>query len=438
MPRFAYTAQNEKGQSVEGQVEADGEMDAIAQVQRQGLLVLNIHEDRRAAYIAASNKQGGKNAPASAVAGLPQAATSPGIKKFLPFDFFAAKAPPAADMIFLAEQLALLLKGGVPLLRGLKILAQNVGHAGLKKTLNKVSDDVAGGRSFYEALARHPEVFGDIWLSMVQAGEASGRLPETLTEVSNYLNQRDVLKARVITAFMYPAILIALSIFILIYFVVKVVPVFAGIFAGFNMKLPALTQFVIDVSSAVTRNFALMAGVSIFGFVCASAYLKTEAGQWAKARLLLALPYFGVFISNLYIEMFLSNFSLLLKSSVDVIKSLQIVAKILSGNKVYAHAALTAAAAIKQGATVSQGFAKAAVFPDLPKQMMAMGEESGSLPDVMQTLAQFYRRQIDTFITRLSSVIDPIMVVFIGGIVGVIVMAMFMPIFELSSVGSRH
>ncbi len=427
MPRYNYSAQDEKGKMNEGHVDAADEMAAIAQIQRQGMLVLEIHEDKMTLSAVKEAKQ---NVSATPVDKKPELEP----KKAFKFDIFMS-GPPAADMIFLAEQLALLLRGGVPLLRGLKIISQNITHPDLRKTLEKVSDDIAGGASFHGALSKHPKIFSDVWLSLVEAGEAGGRLPETLNEISSYFNQRDALRAKIITAFMYPSILVILSICVIFFFLVKVIPVFKAVFEGFNLKLPALTMVVMQMSNLLTSHIVGVMFFMVAVAVGASSFLKTESGKWFKSRRLLTMPILGKFISNIYIEMFLTNFAMLLKSGVDVLRALEIIERLLSGNKEYQYAVTVAIASIKEGSTISQAFARSKIFPDLPKQMMAMGEESGNLPEVMLTLSQFYRRQIDTFILRLSSVIDPIMVVGIGSVVGVIVLAMFMPIFELSSIG---
>ncbi|MEK7287284.1 MAG: type II secretion system F family protein [Elusimicrobiota bacterium] len=421
MAQFSYTAQDENGKIVAGQIEAVEELEATALVQSKGLLVLSIKQEQA------------RQEPAQA-----QADGSNAKSKFffnVKLDFLSAGVP-AADLIFLAEQLALLIKGGVPLLQGLKILSENVTSPVLRRAIETVSEDISGGSSLSGALARHSKIFDDIWIAMVEAGEASGNLPKALEDISNYLNQRDILKTKIITAFMYPVILMCTSIGVLVFFIVKVVPIFAEIFKSFNMKLPALTVAVISFSNLIVNHLALLIGTVVVGGVLMKMYLRTEAGQWKKAGAILSLPAIGIFVRNVLTERFLINFSLLLKSGVDVIKSLLILEKLFSSNKIFLSAIVGAREKIKGGETIGASFSQLKAFPPLVHQMIRMGEESGKLPEILETLSQYYRRQVDTFIARLTSIIDPIMVLGVGAIVMVIVLAVFMPIFDLSQIGA--
>ncbi|MBI4370555.1 MAG: type II secretion system F family protein [Elusimicrobia bacterium] len=426
MAQFSYSAQNEAGKLAEGSVEAASEMDAIIKLQQKGFLVLNIREIKGPATAVSL---AGTSSPVAAVN------QQDAQKSNRRFSLFAEKVP-ASDLIFLAEQMGLLIKGGIPLLQGLKMLAQNVTSPLLRRTLEAISGDVAGGTALSAAVGKHPRVFEDLWVAMIEAGEASGNLAKSLEDVGAYLNQRDLLRSKVVTAFMYPAILIGMSIFVLIFFVVKIVPVFSQIFESFNLKLPPLTVAVIAVSKALRNYSPVIIGGMMAVSVSWKAYMKTDAGQWARAKLLLGIPIFGNFVYNMLVEQFLVNFGLLLKSGVDIIKTLTILERLLSKNKKIAHAVAVARESIKGGGTIAAGISQSRVFPGMVVQMIQMGEESGKLPEVTETLSLFYRRQIDTFIARLSSVIDPIMVLGVGVIVTVIVLAVFMPIFELTQIGT--
>ncbi|MFC1521476.1 type II secretion system F family protein [Elusimicrobiota bacterium] len=412
MATFTYSAQNDKGEVIEGTLEAKSEVDAIADVQKRGLLVLAVKENAAQAD--------GKAAP-----------------KDLSFtESFFAKKPAASDMIFLAEQMALLLRGGVPLLDGITLLANNVSSPVLAATLHKIAEEVTAGTALSQAVAKYPSIFDPIWTSMVEAGEASGELPKTLEEISNYLNQKDSLRSKVITAFMYPTILMGTSLFVLIFFIVRIVPVFTQIFDSFKLKLPPLTIAVVAVSDVMKANLLTGIIAIIIASIIFKAYFKTDSGQWFKAKFLLGLPVIGKFLLNLMCERFLMNFALLLRSGVNVLNALSIMEKLFSTNKPFAQAVSLAAEKIREGGTMGQGFAQTKLFPNLAIQMMKMGEESGKLPEIMETLAGFYRRQVEQFIQRISSIIDPIMVLGVGVIVTIIVMAVFLPIFELTQIGT--
>ncbi|MBI4064479.1 MAG: type II secretion system F family protein [Elusimicrobia bacterium] len=422
MPLFFYKAQDLYGKKAEGQIEAAQESDAIAKVQSQGLLVLQI---RRA------EDQGGPDAGSKKLGGRSSKPWE------ISFSFNLGGSASSSDMIFVAEQLALLIKGGVPLLDGLKLLADNVESPSLKKTIRAIAMDVAGGAALSAALKRHPHIFSEIWLAMVEAGEIAGQLPKSLEDLSNYLNQRDIMRSKILTAFMYPAMMIAMSIFVLAFFILKIVPVFNNIFVSFNLKLPPLTKAVVFFSSLVVSNLGWIIGFIAAVVIAVKVLLTSDTGQWWKARLFASLPIFGNFMNNMLLERFLANFSLLLRCEVDVIRSLAIMERLFAGNKIYAQAMSVAKEKIRAGGTISQGLAQTRALPPLAYQVVRIGEESGKLAQMLETLSLYYKRQIDTFINRLSSVIDPIMVITIGMFVTVIVLAVFMPIFELTQVGSR-
>lgn len=405
MARFVFTVQDAQGATSSGTLEAGDENDAINALQAKGYFILSLQ---------AARTDGG---------GLSRLALGRG-------------RVGSRDLAFFGEQLATLLNGGVPLVRALTLLSEHSESKGLKRAVNLVTRDVASGSALYKALEKHPEIFDSLWISLVQAGEMGGQLPKALKQVAGYIHAQSDLRGRVLTALMYPMVLGSISVGVLAFFVMKIVPTFAEIFKSFSLKLPPLTAFIIFVSTTLVHNLPGIAAASLAGGFLLRGYLATEAGQESKALLLFGLPFFGNFVKNILIERLLTTLTTLIESGVSILNAITVLEGVFSGNIVFHRALKAVKNDVASGKSISVAFKKSGVFPPLVTEMMWMGEESGKLPDILGTLSSFYREQIDQFIRRFTSIIDPIMVVFIGGIVAVIVLSIFMPIFQLSQIGA--
>ncbi|MBI5242598.1 MAG: type II secretion system F family protein [Elusimicrobia bacterium] len=406
MARFLYTIQDSKGDTSSGTLEASDENEAINTLQGKGYFILSIQAEKES-----SGGMGRLRRAGGSVGGR--------------------------DLAFFGEQLATLLNGGVPLVRALTLLGEHSESPALKYALHTVTKDVASGSSLHKALEKHPKVFDTLWISLVQAGELSGQMPKSLKQISTYIQAQEELRGKVITALAYPAVLFTISMGVLIFFIVRIVPTFAEIFKSFDLKLPAVTMATIAVSNLLVHNLiSLIAGIAVVVFTL-KAYLATDAGQVTKAHFLFGLPFFGAFIKNIQTERLLTTLSTLIESGVSILNAIAVLEGVFSANKVFSAALKAVKNDVATGKSISAAFKKTGVFPPLVTEMMWMGEESGKLPDILGTLSTFYREQIDQFTRRFTSIIDPIMVVFIGGIVGVIVLSIFMPIFQLSQVGGK-
>ncbi|MFA5140293.1 MAG: type II secretion system F family protein [Elusimicrobiota bacterium] len=404
MGKFVYTVQDSRGDTSSGTLDASDENEAISALQTKGFFILSIQAEKAAAKGVIPGGFGGGN-----VSGR--------------------------DLVFFGEQLATLLNGGVPLVRALSLLGEHSESPALRGALNQVTKDVASGSSLHKSLERHPKVFDTLWISLIQAGEMGGQLPKALKQIASYLESQEELKGKVITAMAYPAVLFMISVGVLIFFIVKIVPTFADIFKSFDLELPAITQAVIMVSNLFVHNlWGLILGVAGGAFLL-KGYLATEAGQYSKAKFLFSLPFFGSFVKNIQTERLLTTLCTLIESGVSILNAITVLEGVFLENKIFLKALKDVKNDVAGGKSISAAFKKAGVFPPLVTEMMWMGEESGKLPDILGTLSNFYRQQIDQFIRRFTSIIDPIMVVFIGGIVGVIVLSIFMPIFQLSKIG---
>ncbi len=403
MPRFNYTVQDNKGETTSGDLEAGDENEAIAALQGKGYFILSVTAERGA----------------HAAAGKASAGSKVG----------------ARDLIFFGEQLATLLNGGVPLVRALSLLGEHAQSKALHFALAQVTKDVAGGMALYKALERHPKSFDHLWVSLVQAGEMGGQLPKVLKQISAYAGAQEELKGKIITAMAYPAVLCGISACVLAFFVIKIVPVFADIFTQFGLKLPALTVAIIMVSNLLVHHLATMIVASVVLWFMWSAYASTEPGQVAKWNMIFSVPFFGDFAKNIMVERLLTTLSTLIESGVSILNAISVLEGVFGSNVIFQRLLRSVKNDVASGKSISAAFRRTGVLPPLVTEMMFMGEESGKLPDMLVTLSAFYREQIDQFTRRFTAIIDPILVVGIGGVVGIIVLAVFLPIFKLSTMG---
>ena len=404
MGKFLYTAQDSQGSTTTGVLDAGDENEAAAALQSRGLLILQLQQEK-------------------------SGAAAKGLKRF-------AGRVSGQDLVFFGAQLSTLLNGGIPLVRSLSLMAENSENKTLGSALQAITRDVASGSQFYQAMAKQSDVFDNLWVSLIQAGELSGQLPRSLKQIAEYMESQEEMKGKIMTALMYPAVLFVISAGTLAFFVIKIVPTFADIFKSFNLKLPLLTATIIGISTALATHLILIIVIATGGVLALRSYLATPIGAMTWARLQITLPFFGGFINNILLERLLTTLTTLLTSGVSILNAIQVLENVYATNPMFQDALKAVRNEVAQGKAISSSFARTGILPPIATQMMMMGEESGKLPEILATLANFYRSQVDSFIKRFTSIIDPIMVVFIGGLVAVIVLAVFQPIFELSQVGS--
>lgn len=407
MPKYTYKVRDEKGQTFTGSYTTDNIDRLRAALQNKGYLVLDITE---------------------ATGGL-----------------FASKAPatrrkggkvPGHVLAFFAEQLSTLIAGGVPLVRAVDLLGQYSDNPTMSMVLKQVAHDIAGGQSLHEALSQHPKTFSHVWLSLVEAGEIGGQIAETLMQLSIYTKTQEGMKSKIITAITYPAILTFASVGVLIYFVTGIVPTFAEIFKDFNLELPTLTRAVVGISRLIRNHFVGIILTILIIVFCFRFYIRTPNGKKRWHSFLLTMPLFGNFLQNIYYDRMLSTLATLLRSGVTILNAIGVLEESFEGNIIIQAALKQVRAEVAAGKAISDSFANTGVFPGLMTEMMKMGEESGKLPSIIQTLSKFYADSVEQFIARFSAVIDPILIVSVGGLIGIIVASIFLPIFKLSQIGS--
>ncbi len=405
MAQFNYIVQDSRGESSSGALDANDENEAISLLQGKGYFILSISAVRAAHAASGLAHSSGKVA--------------------------------ARDLIFFAEQLSTLLNGGIPLVRALSLLGEHSSSKGMHGALAQVTKDVAGGMALYKALERHPKIFDNLWVSLVQAGEMGGQLPKVLKQISSYLTTQAELKGKIVTAMAYPAVLAFFSTGVLAFFIIKIVPTFAKIFADFKITLPPLTLAIIMISNLLVHNLAPMVFVTAVLWFLWNAYASTEAGKATKWNLIFSAPFFGPFIKNMLMERLLTSLSTLIESGVSILNAIAVLEGIFGNNIIFQRMLRSVRNDVTGGKSISAAFKKTGVVPPLVTEMMFMGEESGKLPDMLATLSAFYREQVDQFTRRFTAIIDPILVVGIGGVVGVIVLSVFLPIFKLATMGGR-
>ncbi|MGB2579077.1 type IV pilus assembly protein PilC [Elusimicrobium simillimum] len=408
--KYTYVVQDHNGKTYKGSMTAEGRDKVVASLQANGYIILEVKES------------GGKGALFSGKAKTGKSSSTK-VKSHV--------------LAFFAEQLSTLISGGVPLVRAIALLGEYASDPNLGHVLVQVSRDIAAGSSFHSALEKHPRTFNHIWLSLVQAGEVGGQLSGTLMQIANYIKSQDAVKSKIITAVTYPAILFVMSVGVLIYFIVGIVPTFATIFNESGMELPAITQAVLLISDLITKRLGWILTFLIGGTVLFNVYIRGDAGKRSWHSFLLHMPLVGNFLQNMYFERLLSTLSTLLKSGVTILNSIAVLEEAFGGNVIIRNALKEARRDVSEGKSISDSFKDTGVFPPIMTEMMRMGEESGRLPNIIDTLSKFYNDHVNQFIARFSAVIDPILIVGVGIIIGIVVMSIFMPIFKMSQIGNN-
>ena len=338
----------------------------------------------------------------------------------------------AMDLIMFSRELATLLSSGVTLIKSLDILCKQTESQTLLHVVEQVKKDIEGGYTFQNALKKHPKIFTDFWIHLVETGEASGHLPLSLDQLAVYLEESAELKKKVTSAMVYPVILMCVSGAAIGIFLLKIIPIFSDIFKGFNVELPLLTRIVIGVSNVVRKYFLFVAmGIGLLVFLFKQ-YTSREAGRMQFDALKLKLPILGPVMLEIATERFASGLSMLIKSGVPILHALDIAEK-TAGNKVVEKELSGVKTAVRDGKGIAQTMQDSAIFSPLAVQMIGIGEEIGELGKMLEKIAKFYKERVATFVDRLTSMFEPLVLVFMGVVVGVLVIAMFMPIFSISS-----
>jgi len=338
--------------------------------------------------------------------------------------------PSLKDVAIFARQTATMLNAGVPLVQSMAIMQRQIEKPPLKKIVKDMRVTVEGGQPFSEAIAKYPKVFSRLFLNLVRAGEVSGTLDSILARVSDFLEKELALRGKIRSAMTYPVIVLVFALLITYFLLTTIVPQFASVLQQLGGKLPPLTQFLIAVSNFLQNQLWILAIVVAIVVFAYNAYYRTPKGRRVIDRIKLRIPVFGTLIQRSAIASFSRTFGILLESGVNVIESLDIT-KGTANNAIVEDSIENAKNAVIGGDAMSNALVVSPVFPPMVTSMIAIGEETGALDDMLRKVADYYDREVDEAVDTLTAAIEPLMIVILGFIVGLIVIGMFLPLFSI-------
>lgn len=413
MPIFQYTAMDASGKEQKGQHEAASEEAVAVFLKEQGMFPTSIKPLAKAAKAKKEKVKG-----PSASKGL-NINLGPVVMK-------------GKDLTVFTRQLAILLDAGLPLIRSLKTLERQAKNPAVKTILGKVAYSVEGGSTFSEALAQHPKSFDKLYLNMIRAGEAAGKLELILTRLAGFREKAAKIAGKVKSAMVYPAIVLTIAIGITIFLMIFIVPKFEVMFTEMldGAQLPAITQFVMGVSRWLQNNIIIAIIIVVVLVIAMKFILKTEKGRFYFDKGIYNAPIIGLLISRNAISKFSRTLGTLMGSGVPVLNALQIV-RDTAGNELVSKAVQQVHDAVKEGEPMAPPLLATKIFPDMVISMIEVGEETGKLPDMLEKIADTYDEEVDNAVSALTSMIEPLMIVFLAVIVGGIVIALFSPLITI-------
>jgi len=394
MGLFYYTVKDREGRIIKGNIEAPSKEKALEYLHSQGNIVLSLQEKRTKVY---------------------------SLKEKVKID----------ELVVFSRQLTTLIESGIPIVGALEVLTEQTNDPSFKRVLISVVRDLKEGVSLAASFSKHPRVFSELYVSMVEAAETSGNLPQILDRLSIYLEKMNALRKKVISSLTYPAVVVTMAIAITSFLIFKVVPTFKEIFATLGGKLPLPTQILINLADFLKKYLFVILGIMGVSFFVLKKYINTGRGKRRYHRFLLNLPIIGDIIRKVAIAKFSRTFSTLVRSGVPITNSLEIVGK-TSGNKIIEEAVVKAKKLVQEGVPISKPLEESKVFPPMVIKMISVGEKSGKLEEMLSKIAQFYEEQTDSAISSLSSLIEPLVIAFLGIVIGTIVIALFLPIIKVT------
>lgn len=395
MPSFSYTAKSEDGRTLTGLLEVASERVVLEALHRQGLTVVSVKPVK--ARVIGSKRVG------------------------------------AEDVAVFARQMATLVDAGIPIVGGLEAVADQLENKSLRDAVVRVKAEVESGTNFTAAIAKQNAIFSPLFVSMIKAGEASGHLSEVFGRLATYLEKSAALQRKVKSACIYPVIVIAMAALITGVLMLKVIPAFKDIFMTLGADLPLPTKILIAVSDGVRQGFFPFLGLGFGGVVLFRRALKTPQGRLRFDQLMLKLGIVGPIVRKVSIAKFARTLSTLVSSGVQILAALEIVAD-SAGNRVVSEAVLRVRSSIREGENIAAPLAASGVFPPMVVRMIAVGEQTGRLDEMLTKVADFYEEQVDAAVSGLTSAMEPVIISVLGVVVGSIVLAIFLPIFKLTEV----
>lgn len=397
-PVYEYEAVSRGGERISGRIEAERSSTVARQLKESGFYITSIKEVQE--------------------------------KKELGNLFQSTGRVKTRDLTIFSHQFAAMIDAGISLIDALNILYEETEHPKLKEVIRQIQEDIETGSGLSDAMAKHPKVFPELYCQLVRAGETGGVLNTVLNQLAEHYERQDEINGKVKSALYYPITILVVAVLVVIFLVVKIVPTFVGMFASFGSDLPLPTRILIGLSDFLQRYWWVLFLI-VGGLVTAFyAYRKTPDGEYQLDKLLLKIPVIGNMMRKVFLSRFASTLAILLGSGVDLITSLNIVEDVV-GNKVYANALVEARGQVREGISFSRPLADSPEFPSMVVQMVKIGEESGNLEMMLRKISVFYDREVENAVEGSISLIEPVMIVFLAGVVGFIVISIVLPMFEM-------
>jgi type IV pilus assembly protein PilC len=392
MPAFTYTARTAAGELRTATVEAATAQDVVAQLRRQRMTVVKVDENAKAKKVKGSIKM--------------------------------------RDIVIFTRQFSTMINAGLPLVQALDILAKQTENKVLAATTRDIVFDVESGHTVADALGKHPKAFSELYVNMVAAGEAGGILDTILMRLATFMEKNDALVRKVKGAMIYPAVIMSVAVIAIAVLLLFVIPVFETMFAGVGLALPLPTRIVIGASDFLRSYWWAIIAVAVAGVWMFRRYYATSGGKLTIDKLMLKFPVLGDVLRKSAVSRFTRTLGTLISSGVSILDGLEITAK-TAGNRVIQDAIMQSRASIAGGDTIAAPLQKSAVFPPMVISMIAVGEQTGGLDEMLSKIADFYDEEVDAAVSGLLSLLEPVMIVFLGVIVGGMVVAMYLPIFDM-------
>ncbi|MCC7012001.1 MAG: type II secretion system F family protein [Planctomycetes bacterium] len=403
MTSFKYAAKKPTGQTVEGTISADDKNQAVAELRKQNLVVLKLEQQ--------AQKNAAKGGGFAAL-------------------FNRSPKVNSTELVLFTRQLATMVGAGLALLESIEVLGSQAETPGLRQVCERISSELRGGSDLSSAMETCPRAFSPLYVSMVRAGEASGQMDVILERLADYLESSQALRREIKAAMTYPVISLVLVIGITAFLMLGVVPTFRQVFDGLGTKLPALTEFTLNTSAWLKSNWFYVVAASVGSFFAVSVFKKTPRGELLFDHFSLRAPIFGPIARKIALARFSRTFATLIRSGVPIMATLEIVSE-TAGNKVVSNTVDAAKESVRNGQLLSDPLSQSKVFPAMVTRMIAIGERTGALEQLLEKIAEFYDAQVKAAIKSLTSLIEPLLITFMGVIVGGVVLSVFLPILDV-------
>lgn len=401
MPTFVYTALDPNGKTIKGKTEAESESLLLSKLHEQNYHVLSVNEE---------------NARATKANNVPSAGKKVKLK----------------NMVIFSRQFATMIDAGIAIVRCLDILESQTKDPVLKPVIAQCKKDVKGGMSLTDAFSKHPNVFSRLYVNMVKAAETGGILDKILDRLATFLETEQEVRSKIKSAMIYPILVLIFAFLMVVALFLFVLPKFKEIFDSMSVELPAATRMLFGISTVMRSYWYIGLTVGIGGYLAYKWYSKTDTGAWQIDMMKLKVPVVGELVQKMSISRFSRTFATLIHSGVPMMRSLEIVAE-TSGNRVISHAIDSARNAIREGQKISAPLAQSGLFPQMVTYMIDVGEETGRLSEMLTKVSDFYDQEVENAVKALTSLIEPCLIVVMGGIVGFIAISIMAPIFKLIS-----